>query len=173
MAASPEVLADEVGDSNWGFKFRPPEGWKSQKTAEYIILGHDTVAGAIFVLPHMEAGAQEVRAEMQSGLSDEGVQLFPTGAIEAFGSNAFAGEYAGIFDGQQVKARGIGTSSPYGGGAYIVALTTPDKYGPQLSGAADAIANAMRYIKVDVSSLVRHFSGTWRSSTSNTSIGAL
>ena len=105
---------------------------------------------------------------MQSGLTEEGVQLYPTGGLQPLGNNVLAGEYAGIFNGQQVKARGIGTFSTYGGGAYIVALTVPDKYGPQLSGAADAIASGMQYFKVDVSDLVFHFSGTWATATTST-----
>ncbi|MFC1715615.1 SHOCT domain-containing protein [Candidatus Poribacteria bacterium] len=169
MAASSTISAGEVGDANWGFKFRPPAGWKFQKTNEYILLGHDTIAGAIFVLPHMEESLQAVQTEMQGGLSEEGVQLFPTGVVQPFGSNAFAGEYAGIADGQQVKARGIGTFSPHGsGGAFIVAMTTPNMYGPQLSGAADTIARAIQYFKVEVSDLMRHFAGTWGSATTNT-----
>jgi hypothetical protein len=168
MATSSEISAGEAGDPNWGFKFRPPEGWKFQKTDAYILLGHDTIAGAIFVLPHMTEGLQAVQTEMQGGLSEESVQLFPTGALQPLGDNAIAGEYAGTADGQQVKARGIGTFSPYGGGAYIVAMVVPDKYGPQLSGAADAIARGMQYFKVDVSDLIQHFTGTWASATKST-----
>lgn len=169
MATSSTISAGEVGDANWGFKFRPPAGWKFQKTNEYILLGHDTIAGAIFVLPHMAESLQAVQTEMQGGLSEEGVQLFPAGAVQPFGSNAFAGEYAGIADGQQVKARGIGTFSPYGGGgAFIIAMTTPNMYGTQLSGAADAVVRAIQYFKVEVSDLMRHFTGTWASATTNT-----
>lgn len=167
-AASPTISAEEVGDPNWGFKFAPPAGWKSQKNPGGVMLGHDTIAGAIFVIPHIEESFQAVQAEMQSGITDEGVQLVPAGAVQMLGENAVAGEYAGTFNDQQVKARGIGTFSPYGGGAYIVAVTTPEQYGPQLSGAADAIARGMQYFKVDVSELTGHFAGRWASVTSNT-----
>jgi len=114
--ASADIGAGEAGDQNWGFKFKPPAGWKFQKTNEYILLGHDTIAGMVFVLPHMVASLQELQAEMQSGLTDEGVNLLPSGAIQPIGNNAFGGEFSGILQGQQVKARGIGTFSPHGGG---------------------------------------------------------
>ncbi len=166
--ASPAMSGDEIGDPNWGFKFRPPQGWKFQKEATHVILGHDTIAGMILVIPHVLTSFQELQSEMQSGLSDEGVQMYPAGSLQSLGSNAVAGEYTGIFSGQQAKARGIGTFSPHGGGAYIVAVTTPDKYGPQLSGAADAIAGAMQYFKVDVSELISHFAGTWAHTTGST-----
>jgi hypothetical protein len=167
-AASPAISGDEIGDPNWGFKFRPPQGWKFQKADTHVILGHDTIAGMILVIPHVLTSFQELQSEMQSGLSDEGVQMSLTGSLQSLGSNAVAGEYSGIFSGQQAKARGIGTFSPYGGGAYIVAVTTPDKYGAQLSGAADAIAGAMQYFKVEVSELISHFAGTWAHTTGST-----
>ena len=166
--ASPDIGPGEVGDPNMGFKFKLPTGWKAGKVEGKIILGHDTIAGMVVVMPHMAASFQEVQAQMQSGLSEEGVQLALTGALQPLGSNAVAGEYSGIADGQAVKARGIGTFSPHGGGAYIVALTVPDKYGPQLSSIADAVAQSMVYFKVDVSELVRHFAGTWASYANNT-----
>jgi len=176
VAASSAISGGEVGDPNWGFKFRPPEGWKSQKTDEFILLGHDTIAGAIFVLPHMEESFEAVQMQMQRGLSEESVQLSPISGLQAFGNNAIGGEYSGVADGQQVKARGIGTFSPYGGGAYIVAMTVPDKYGPQLAGAADAIARGMQYFKVEVSELMQHFAGTWvhttKSTLTNITLGA-
>lgn len=167
-ASSSAISANEAGDPNWGFKFRVPEGWGAQKTGEYILLGHNTIAGVIFVLPHTEQTLQQVQAQMQSGLSEEGVQLFPSGALQPLGNNAVAGEYSGVFNGQQAKARGIGTASPYGGGAYIVGLATLDKYSRDLSNAADAIARGMQYFKMDSSDLVRHFSGTWVSMTKST-----
>ena len=105
---------------------------------------------------------------MQSGIEEEGVFLSPVSDLQALGGNALAGDYAGTYSGQQVKARGIGTFSPYGGGAYIIALTTPDKYGSELSSAADAIVQGMQYFKVEVSDLMRHFAGTWASATTNT-----
>ena len=168
IATSPNISANEIGDANWGFKFQPPQGWKSQKSDRVVVLGHNTIAGAILVLPHTATSFQEVQEQMQKGLSEEEVQLSLTSSLQTIGSNAVAGDYAGIFNGQQVKAHGIGTFSPYGGGAYIIALTIPDKYSPQLSSAADAIAKGIQFFKVDVSDLVTHFSGTWVNYTKNT-----
>jgi len=167
--ASPgPVPGREVGDPNWGFKFRPPTGWKWQQDHTGAILGHDTIAGMIIVFPHLAANLQQVQQEMLEGLTEEGTQLHPTSRLQALGDNAIAGDYAGVYQGQQVKGRGLGTSSPYGGGAYIIAVTTPNMYSQQLVGAAEAIARGMEYFRVEVSDLVRHFSGTWASVTSST-----
>jgi hypothetical protein len=168
QAGSRPVPGREVGDPNWGFKFRPPAGWKWQQDNTGAVLGHDTIAGMIIVFPHLAANLQQVQQELLEGLTEEGTQLYPTSRLQSVGDSALAGDYSGVYQGQQVKARGIGTSSPYGGGAYIIAVTTPNMYGQQLVGAAEAIARGMQYFKVEVSDLVRHFSGTWASVTSST-----
>jgi hypothetical protein len=166
--SSSQVSSDEVGDPNWGFKFNPPRGWKFQKGPQGAVLGHDTIAGMILVIPHMTANLQLVQQEMQEGLVEEGTQLHLAGKLVTMDRSSFAGEYQGIYQGQQVKARGIGTLSPFGGGAYIIALTIPSKYGLELSGAAETIARNMKYFQVNVSGLVSHFSGTWVHTTGST-----
>jgi hypothetical protein len=168
MPAAPTLSGNEVGDPNWGFKFRTPAGWKSQQNAQGVVLGHDVIAGMIIVFPHMAQSLQEVQSQMQSGLAEGSTQLSPISGVEQIGDNAIGGEYAGTHNGQQVKARGIGTFSPYGGGAYIIALTTPDKYGRELAGAADAIARGMQYARVQASDRMQNFAGTWVTMTKNT-----
>jgi hypothetical protein len=168
IAKSSQLTAEEVGDANWGFKFRPPEGWKYQKETGGAILGHDRIAGMILVLPHIATSFDEVRRQMTEGLSEEGTILTLSGTLQSIGNSAVAGEYSGIYEGQNVKARGIGTFSPYGGGAYIIALTIPQRYGSELRGAAEAIAKNMQYFTVEVSGLVGHFAGRWASVTSHT-----
>jgi len=156
-----KISSTEIGDPSWGFKFNPPEGWVHQQTYEQIILGHNSIPGLIVVLPHQFSNMQELQNDLMSGLQDEGVSLSLSGNLTNLGNNAMAGEYSGIFQGEQVKARGIGTSSPFGGGAYIVAVTTPDKYGDDQRSAADAIAKNMTYFKPKVSDLMKHFAGQW------------
>ncbi len=166
--STPALSGNEVGDPNWGFKFRAPAGWKTQQNTQGIILGHDAIAGMIIVFPHMARSFQEVQTQMQSGLSEGNTKLFPKSGLEQVADNAIGGEYSGTYDGQQVKARGIGVFSPYGGGAYIIALTTPEKYGQELARAADAIARGMQYLRVQASDLMQNFAGTWVTMTKNT-----
>jgi hypothetical protein len=165
--------AGEAGDPQWGFKFTPPAGWKWQREKSGILLGHDTIPGLIWVFPHDQADLQAVARQMQEGLSEEGVLLSLAGPVEPQGNSALVGEYTGMVQGEQARGRGIGTLSPYGGGAYILAVTTPDKFGRPLMEAADAIARAMRYLKVDVSDLVRHFAGRWASYSGGAGGGTL
>ena len=167
-SSHPALSSETVTDPAWGFAIHPPAGWKSQKTAQGVVFGHDAIAGMIVVFPHMSTDFQTVQAQMQSGLNEEGVQLNLTGALQQLGANAVAGDYAGIYNGQQAKARGIGTLSPHGGGAYILGITTPDKYTGEIARAADAIAAGMEYSKPQTSDLMQNFAGTWVTMTRNT-----
>ena len=103
----------QVGNPNWGFSFNVPPGWLFQQTEEGVILGHNTIAGMILVLPHMASTIQEVRGEMQGGIIDEGLELYLTGSLKTLSKGILAGEYQGTFQFQQVRARCFGTLSPY------------------------------------------------------------
>ncbi len=173
VAASAQVGTGEAGDPGWGFKFRPPAGWKFQKSAEAVILGHDTIAGMIVVLPHTAANIQQVQSQMQQGLHEEGIDLSPTGGLRSAGTSALAGDYGGVFQGVQARALGLGTLSPFGGGAFIIALTTPDKFGRELPAAAEAVARSMQYFRIAVSELMGHFAGTWVTMTKSTETQAV
>jgi hypothetical protein len=168
FAVLPLFADQEVGDESWGFKFKVPAGWVYQQDTDGVILGHNTIPGMIIVMPHMQASLQAVTSEMQAGIMEEGIQLFPAGGLEGGKNNVIAGNYQGAFNGQSVRARVIGTFSPYGGGAYIFALALPNEFGSPLTGAADTIARGMQYIKIDLPSLMAHFAGAWVSFTSNT-----
>jgi hypothetical protein len=151
MGGSVALSKDEVSDPNWGFKFSLPKGWKVEKGPKGAILGHDTIPGMIWVFPHLASSLQEVQKQMQMGLDEGEVQLRLTSQLQALGNNAAAGIFSGIYQRQQVKARGIGTCFPNGGGAYIVAMTLPQKFGSDLTNAADAIAKSIQYFKVQES----------------------
>jgi len=151
MGGSVALSKDEVSDPNWGFKFSIPNGWKVEKGPKGAILGHDTIPGMIWVFPHLASSFQEVQKQMQMGLDEEEVQLRLTSQLQVLGNNTTAGIFSGIYQRQEVKARGVGTCSPNGGGAYIVAMTLPQKFGSDLANAADAIAKSIQYFKTQES----------------------
>jgi hypothetical protein len=168
-AGSSSIGANEVGDPAWGLKFKLPQGWIKQQSASGAVVGHNTIAGMILVIPHMSQNLQEMQAEMMKGIQEEGSYLTPAGGLQTVSQNVLAGDYSGMANGTQVKARGFGVLSPNGGGAYLIALSTPDKLGQDLVGAAQAMVQSVQYFKVDVGDLVQHFAGNWSNFTSNTS----
>jgi hypothetical protein len=112
-------------------------------------------------------------AQMQQGLVDQGVHLMPAGAVSQRSERVLTVGITGTMQGQQVKGHGIGTLSPHGGGAFILAITTPEQYGQQLAGAADAVAAGMQFVRIDASDLIRHFSGRWASYSGGSGGGTL
>lgn len=161
QSGSSEISAQEVGDPNWGFKFKPPKGWKHRKDHTGALLGHDTIPGMILVFPHQASNMQTMTQQMQEGLVEEGVSLMLSSKLHRKKNNVLWGECTGMVQGQQAKGQAIGTLSPHGGGAYILAVSTPDKFGKEITNAANAIVGRMNYFKLDVSNLMQHFSTTW------------
>lgn len=158
-----------ISDPSWGFKFHTPLGWKAQKDASGAILGHDKVDGMILVYPHSARNSKEMEQQMQEGLKEDVNYLTPSEEIKSSGKNVIVGDYEGMYNGEQVKGKGIGTLSPHGGGAYIIAISTPEKFSKDISKAADTIAKSMQYVKPNVSSdLLQVFAGTWTNYTKST-----
>jgi len=166
---SSTVTENEVGDPSWGIKFGLPEGWVQKQSPEGAIVGHNTIAGMVLVMPHMSRNMNEMQAEMEKGLQEEGSYMILNGNLEFLLQNILSGDFSGVADGTQVKARGFGILSPNGGGAYLIAVSTPDKLGQELIGAAEAMINSVQYFKVDVDDLIQHFAGNWTHHSSNTS----
>ncbi|MET0085441.1 MAG: hypothetical protein ABW082_02940 [Sedimenticola sp.] len=161
-ASSGSPRGDEIGSESWGFKLRPPSGWKHQQEAERILMGHDTIPGLIIIEPHYRSSMSEVRAELQRGTREEGIDLRLNGTLKQFSRNGLAGQYQGVLDGTPVRAWGIGTLSPHGnGGVYISVLTTPEKFAQEHIAAAESTARGIRYIKLNTSGMMRHFADTW------------
>lgn len=168
-SSSKPASGEVASEPSWGFRFHVPAGWKIKKEASGAILGHDTIAGAILVFPHTAASMQEVQQQMQQGLSEENSDLRPAGNIGRIGENGVGGIYQGRYQGQPVKARGIGIFSPGGGGAYILGISTPEKFSEELAQAADSVAGSLEPAHMEVSEVMQHFVGTWFSYTKNTS----
>jgi len=160
---------NEVGDPAWGIKFDLPQGWVSQQNMQGAIVGHNTIPGMVLVIPHLSENLQQMQGEMQQGVNEGGSQLMPDGGLQQISQNVLAGDFSGVADGTQVKARSFGIFSPNGGGAYVIALSTPDKFGKELLSAAESMVQSVQYFKVDVGDLVQHFAGNWSHFTSNTS----
>jgi hypothetical protein len=156
------LAAQLVTDPAWGFSFTPPPGWKMQKDSNGAVLGHDRIAGLILVFPHSAASLSELRAQMLQGINEQGLKLQLAAEPKPLGKNSLAGECTGSANGQEVTGRAIGALSPYGGGAVVVAITTPQAYGTDLPAAAEKIAKGMQFLKIDTASVGRALAGSWR-----------
>jgi len=164
-----QIGANEVGNAFWGFKFVPPEGWVTQVTNDWILLGHNTIAGLIIVMPHQAQSVAQMQMEMEEGLQEEGTDLRLSGKINTLKENSLIANYEGYLDGTLAKAKCIGVLSPSGGGAYILAASTPEMFSDNLVNAAKTVLNNMSFIKTEVPELMNFFAGKWTTFTKNTS----
>jgi hypothetical protein len=162
------LAGQTVSDPAWGFSFPVPAGWKVHQEAAGALLGHDAIAGLIMVLPHSAGSLAQMREQMLQGLVEQGVELTVVGQLDPVLKNTLGGACEGFVDGQPAKGRVLGVVSPSGGGAYVIAVSTPEAYRKELALAADQIAKGMQFPKVDSSDLVRSLAGTWVTMTTNT-----
>ncbi len=162
-------LSNEVvTDPNWGYKITVPKGWKYKKNGNILMLGHNRIAGIIFVFPHMLNNISRVRNNLRQGISNKSMRLSLATSIVSKGNNILSGDYTGIANNSRVKARGYGTLSPYGGGAFIIAITTPEKFSQEITDAALILTKGIKYFKTNNSNIMQHFAGRWKTNTKNT-----
>lgn len=154
-----EVIKDDLN----GFSFIKPNGWVHQFADGQILLGSNTIAGLISVFPHRARNIQEMQGLMNQGFQEEGVYLMLQGAIQQHKSGILSGTYTGVVQGEQAKGHGLGIMSPHGGGVFVMAVSTPQKLGPEITAAADYIIRNTSFQKqvTGDSDLVRHFAGEW------------
>lgn len=164
-----QSTGDPVGDPSWGFRFISPEGWNYQLSPDGAILGHTSIPGIILIYPHLLNTMDEVQQQMNMGIQEEGSYLSLSGSVSATGNQLLEADYEGIVDGAIAKGHGLGTLSPHGGGAFIVAISTPEMFGEEILRDARWIANHLVYKKIETTQLVQHFSGRWANFTTNTS----
>lgn len=162
------VQAQTVHDPQWTFSFQLPQGWTCEHDASGAVLGHSTIPGIILVLPHTVGSAEELQQAMQQGLEEDNVALYPSGEIKKAKGSTFSAPYAGVFQGQEVRAKGYGTLSPRGGGAYVIALSTPDAFGNELGNAADALVRSITYVTQEAGIAPSYLAGTWVTMTKST-----
>jgi hypothetical protein len=153
--------AQVATDPAWGYSFTPPAGWKMKMDSNGALLGHDTIAGMIIVFPHSAASMAELRTQMLQGLNEQAFQLGVAGEPKPLGKNALAAECQGYASGQEVRGRTIGALSPYGGGAIVIAISTPQGYGRDLAAAAEKIVQSMQFPKTDAAAVARVLAGSW------------
>ncbi len=162
------LRAQSVSEAAWGFTFNVPKGWVCEHDATGAVLGHSTVSGMILVLPHTVASEEELVLTMQQGLEEENVALYPSGEIKKGKGSVYSAPYEGLFQGQEVRAVGYGTFSSNGGGAYVIAISTPDGFSKDLSRAAEALAGSVKQAKVDAGTSSSSLAGIWVTMTKST-----
>lgn len=169
-----------IRDARMGISFSPPAGWRAQKQETGYLLGSDTYRGFIIIMAHGYNSLQEMRAEAQEGILDEGsgIELRPVSEFKTFGKNGLAGEFSGTVQGQMAKAFAIGLISSDGGGVTIMAAVEEGSYSSEYPGFVRSLASTLSFIRPQASqgagpgdaSLMTYFAGKYYSFSSGSTI---
>jgi hypothetical protein len=159
------LFAEKLQNDMWGFSVNIPKHWTYEQNSEGIFLGHNTIAGMIMLYPHEIKNKQELKALMHQGLDEDDGYLRLEGSLKKYGKRGYMGMYRGLFQMQEVIAKAYGSLSPYGGGAIIIAMSTPQAFSKQLNSAAMAMMKSLRYKKGDTTNLMKKFVGKWTTMT--------
>jgi hypothetical protein len=180
---SPAVTAPSaaVTDPGMNISFTPPPGWKASKQQDVYLLGSDQYKGFIVVMPHSYSSLDQMNAEAQEGIIDEGsgIQLLPASGFSRFGTNGLSAEFSGIVQGKNAKAYAIGLISPHGGGGVtIMAAVESGSYTSAYPRFVQSLASSLTFIKAQAgmaapqgdASLMKYFAGKYYSYSSGTTI---
>ena len=142
-----------------GFRFNIPNGWVGQQVenGSYLI-GHNTKAGFVLVMPHQYASVNEMYQESAQGINEEGIQLRPSSGAKKYGRKGLIVNYQGAIQGQMVKANAIGLMSPHGGGLTMLIAVRNDLYTNEYLTTLQSIANSVSFSKPKASPVA----GQWK-----------
>ena len=147
----PSVIAQATGTINYenlGLSFTIPEGWVGQETQIGYLMGSNTVPGMVLLIPHDQPySVSEIESQLKAGIQDmNGTNLQLNGSITTT-ENAAGGEFSGTMEFQPVKAYILGLQNPHGNGMSIIAVTTPQLFGPQYQSLAEQVMLTVEFSK--------------------------
>lgn len=140
--------AQRITDAEMGLSFVPPAGWTAQKQGGGYLLGSNTHAGFIVMLPNQFRSLGEVQTAAGEGFVDQqqGIQLLPAGPFQQFAGNAIGAEFSGVIQGQSARAYAAAVLSPQGGGVTIIAATTTAAYSAAYAGFVQSLAASVQFV---------------------------
>jgi hypothetical protein len=170
-----------VTDPGMNISFTPPQGWKGSKQQDVYLLGSDRYKGFIVVMTHSYSSLDQMNAEAQEGIIDEGngIQLLPASGFNRFGTNGLSAEFSGIVQGKEAKAFAIGLISPHGGGGVtIMAAVESGSYTSVYPQFVQSLASSLTFLKPQAgtaapqgdASLMKYFAGKYYSYSSGTTL---
>ncbi|MEM1119749.1 MAG: hypothetical protein AAGJ18_04835 [Bacteroidota bacterium] len=146
------------------FQFNLPKDWVAQvlEDGSYLI-GHNTKAGFIMVMPHEYNSVAQMQQESVEGIQENGIMLLPSSNFQAYGNNGLIVDFSGTIQGQSVKSNAIGLISPFGGGLTILTAVRSDLYTSKYLTLIQTIANSVTFSKPKVSAAA----SSWKSRLTN------
>ncbi len=131
-----------------GISFTVPAGWTANEGDGLVFFGSETVPGLILMSIHDLTTMEEAKRSLESGFSEDGIELFPIDSMEMLKDSVALLEYGGQVEGQPAKGMGLAVLNPYGDGVTIVALGLEKTFSPRLREAAMALLGSLAFREV-------------------------
>lgn len=137
--------AQETGTVNRGtYQFTIPEGWVGQYLEGTYLMGSYTEPGMIFLVENTHKNLDDLIREIKSGLTDNYSYDFKlTGEMKTLQNTMVSSDFEGTLEGQQTRGCLTGIVDENLGGLLIIALTTPEEYGPRYPDLTLQIAKSV------------------------------
>ena len=144
-----------------GISFTIPDGWVGQETEASFIMGSNTVAGFILLIPNGITSMSAMEMEARKGISEEnGTFLQLDGELEKINNNTIGGEYKGLIEWSKCKAFMIGKVNPFGNGVTVLAATTSQLYSAEYKKLAKQVAASIQFSKPVLPEVSKQWSET-------------
>jgi len=113
------------------------------------ILGHDKVAGPIFIIEHGCETIDDLKKLLDDGYKEEGLELFAQTSARSIDENMVTINWEGSIEGTQVKSEVIGVlgKNKYCRGVSIVTLTQEGTNDSKQKETIKKIAQSIKYIQ--------------------------
>ncbi len=155
-----KLLAQQkIEEPTVGISFTVSADWQANKTEAGYVLGSNTIAGLIILLPNTFSTKNELIQEAQAGIQDdEGTNLRLKGSVTDFNAQGVAGYYTGTMQLENVEAYMIGLINTKGGkGATCIVVTTPEMFSELHVSELQKIANSIVFSNVVMPAIVEEW----------------
>jgi hypothetical protein len=147
VAADPVTLGGETVSKYGGFAFNAPTGWKVKSVDAGFLLGHDSIPGAIIIVPSAENSIPGIRQSVADGLDLGGdIKAFANGPLRVVGGNQLMGDFTGQAS-EPITAYAHAILSPHGGSVNFVTVTSRQNFDVNHKARVVEMVNNIRFFK--------------------------
>lgn len=138
--------AMEINEPKYGIKIELPEGLNHKRFKAGYIFGRPGLNGLIMMLFHRNKSLEELKTDLYAGFYDDsGFNIQVEGHIKDVSDEMVMADYKGTADNKPAVGFALGLLSPYGGGALIAAIASPDEFGDEQMDVVEDIACGVEY----------------------------
>lgn len=142
--------AKTISNNNWLISFSINSNWKVQENNNGYFIVDNSNSGLVALIPHRINNMEQLK-EMVSrgeGINDDKVAISPISEFINLNKHSFSGDFSGIVNQTEAKAKVIAMLSPYNQkGVIIVAIEQSENYSGKYAKLAEELAKTIKFKK--------------------------